>query len=151
MTVERIRRFLDENDVRYRLVRHPAAFTAQEVAAEAHVPGRHFAKVVTISVDDRLALAVLPATERVDLERLAQSLGAAHVVLATETEFRRAFPDCEVGAMPPFGNLFGMETFVSRHLAASDEIAFNAGTHTEIMYVPWSDFERLVEPVIIGF
>jgi Ala-tRNA(Pro) deacylase len=151
MTVERIRRFLDENDVHYRLARHPAAFTAQEVAAEAHVPGRHFAKVVTINVDDRLALAVLPATDQVDLERLARSLGAGSVSLATEAEFRRAFPDCEVGAMPPFGNLFGMETFVSRHLAASDEIAFNAGTHTEVMYVPWSDFERLVEPVIIGF
>lgn len=151
MTVERIRRFLDENDVHYRLAPHPPAFTAQEVAAEAHVPGRRFAKVVTISVDDRLALAVVPATERVDLERLTRALGADRVVLASEAEFRRAFPGCEVGAMPPFGNLFGMETFVSRHLDESDEIAFNAGTHTEVMYVPWSDFERLVEPVILGF
>lgn len=151
MSVERIRRFLDENDVHYRLARHPAAFTAQEVAAEAHVPGRHFAKVVAVSVDDRLALVVVPATEKVDLESLSRVLGADRVVLASETEFRRAFPNCEVGAMPPFGNLFGMETFVSRRLAASDEIAFNAGTHTEVMYVPWSDFERLVEPIVIGF
>ncbi len=151
MTVERIRRFLDENDVHYRLVPHPAAFTAQEVAARVHVPGRRFAKVVTVSVDDRLALVVVPATEKVDLESLSHALGADRVVLASETEFRRAFPNCEVGAMPPFGNLFGMETYVSKRLAASDEIAFNAGTHTEAMYVPWSDFERLVEPVVIGF
>ncbi len=151
MTVERIRDFLDENDVHYRLVPHPAAFTAQEVAAEVHVSGRQFAKVVTVSVDDRLALAVVPATEQVDLERLSRALGAERVVLASETEFRRVFPDCEVGAMPPFGILFGMETFVSRRLAESEVIAFNAGTHTEAMYVPWSDFERLVEPVIIGF
>jgi len=147
MPVDKIKAFLEEHGVDYEIAEHPEAFTAQEVAAEAHVPGRHFAKVVTVKVDDRMALAVVPATERVNLERLGQSLGAESVSLATEAEFADRFPDCEPGAMPPFGNLFGMETFLSPRLTAAEEIVFNAGTHTEVMRLSFHDFERLVEPI----
>jgi len=147
MPVNRIKAFLDEHGIHYELAQHPQAFTAQEVAAEAHVPGRHFAKVVTVKVDDRLALAVVPATERVNLERLARSLGARSVTLAPEAEFADRFSGCQPGAMPPFGNLFGMETFLSPHLTAAEEIVFNAGTHTDVMRLAFRDFERLVQPI----
>lgn len=149
MPVETIKRFLDEHECHYDIVNHREAFTAQEVAAETHVPGRHFAKVVMVRVDDRLGLAVVPATEQVNLERLKKSVGAESVELATEQEFADRFPQCELGAMPPFGNLFGMETFVSPKLARAERIAFNAGTHTETMRLRYNDFERLVQPAVV--
>lgn len=149
MPVQRIKDYLDEQGVRYTLVEHSPAYTSQEVAAEAHVPGRHFAKTVTVNIDGRLAMAVLPATDQVDLERLARSVGAKQVELAGEAEFADRFPDCELGAMPPFGNLFDLEVFVSPHLAEADEIAFNAGTHTEVMRLAYRDFARLVNPAVV--
>ncbi|MDZ7748928.1 MAG: YbaK/EbsC family protein [Halofilum sp. (in: g-proteobacteria)] len=149
MPIDRIREFLDEHGVRYSVSEHAPAYTSQEVAAEAHVPGRHFAKTVTVSIDGRLAMAVLPATDQVDLQRLARSVGAEDVRLATEEEFGDRFPGCELGAMPPFGNLFDMEVFVSPHLAEADEIAFNAGSHTEVMRLPYRDFARLVNPAVV--
>lgn len=149
MPVARITKFLDEHDCHYEIVNHKPVYTAQEAAAESHVAGRHFAKVVMVKVDDRLALAVVPATRQVDLDRLAQSLGAKSAELATEEEFEAQFPQCETGAMPPFGNLFGMETFVSPQLTQAEEIAFNAGTHSEAMRLRYADFERLVEPVVV--
>lgn len=149
MPVQRIKDYLDEQGIRYTVVEHSPAYTSQEVAAEAHVPGRHFAKTVTVNVDGRLAMAVLPATDQVDLERLARSVGAKQVELAGEAEFGDRFPDCELGAMPPFGNLFDMEVFVSPHLAEADEIAFNAGTHTEVMRLAYRDFARLVNPAVV--
>lgn len=149
MPVEKITQFLDEQGCHYELVTHPEAYTAQEVAAESHVPGRHFAKVVMVKVDGELALTVVPATDQVDLERLARSLGAGSVELASEAEFADRFPDCELGAMPPFGRLFGMDTFISPKLARAEEIAFNAGTHTESMRLRFRDFERLVAPVAV--
>jgi len=151
MPVERIQAFLDEHGVHYEVQPHAAAFTAQEVAAEAHVPGRHFAKVVTVKVDGRMALAVLPATAQIDLERLAHSVGARSVALASEAEFADRFPECEPGAMPPFGNLFGMDTFLSPQLTAAEEIAFNAGTHTEVMRLSFREFQRLVQPIEVAF
>ena len=150
MPVERIKQFLEENQVPYGVSAHPEAFTAQEVAAAVHVPGRHFAKVVAVKRDGELALVALPATDQVDLERLARSLGTSSVELASEAEFREHFPHCEVGAMPPFGRLFGMETFISHHLTQSEEIAFNAGTHTEVMHLRYRDFQRLVEPITVA-
>ncbi len=146
MPVQKIKQFLDDHEVKYTIVEHSPAYTAQEIAAEVHVPGRHFAKSITVKLDGRLAIAVLPATDQIDLERLARSTGAQTADLATEQEFREAFPGCETGAMPPFGNLFGLEVFVSPHLAEADEIAFNAGTHTEVMRMSYADFERLVRP-----
>lgn len=149
MPIDRIKEYLDANGVHYVVTEHSPAYTSQQVAAEAHVPGRHFAKTVTVRVDGRLAMVVLPATDRVDLDRLAQSVGAQSAELASEEEFADRFPGCEVGAMPPFGNLFDMEVFVSPHLTEADEIAFNAGTHTEVMQVAYKDFARLVNPAIV--
>lgn len=150
MSMERVTQFLDENGVKYVIQQHSPAFTAQEVAEAAHVPGRHFAKSVMVNVDGRLALAVLPATDRVDLRRLAESLGAQSVELAEESEFSDRFPDCEPGAMPPFGNLFDLEVFVSPHLAEADIIGFSAGNHREVMQLPYGVFARLVSPVEVA-
>ena len=150
MPVKRIRNYLDEHGVKYVIEEHPPAYTAQEVAAEAHIPGRHFAKTVAVKVDDRMALAVVPATEQVDLDQLAESVGATRVELANEQEFAERFPGCETGAMPPFGELFEMEVFLSPHLTHADEIAFNAGTHTEVMRLTYNDFVGLVKPAIVN-
>ncbi len=150
MAMKSVTHFLDEHGVKYVVQQHSSAYTAQEVAEAAHVPGRHFAKSVMVNVDGRLALAVLPATDRVDLHRLAQSLGAQSVELAEESEFSEHFPDCEPGAMPPFGNLFDLEVFVSPHLAQADIIAFSAGNHHEVMQLAYSVFDRLVKPVEVA-
>ncbi len=149
MTVQRIRDFLDEHGVKYVVAEHSRAYTSQEVAAEAHVPGRHFAKTVTVKVDGRMGLAVLPATQQIQLDRLAASLGADSVDIADESELADLFPDCETGAMPPFGTLFDLEVFLSPDLTRAEEIAFNAGTHTEVMRLSYADFERLVQPAVV--
>lgn len=150
MPMERVRRFLDENGVKYVIHQHSPAYTAQEIAEAAHVPGRHFAKCVMVEIDGRLALAVLPATDRVDLQRLARSVGAGSVELAREADFQDRFPDCDPGAMPPFGNLFDLEVFVSPHLAEADLIAFNAGSHREVMQLAYGVFEALVKPAEVA-
>jgi Ala-tRNA(Pro) deacylase len=146
MLAHRLREFLESNGVKYLTIPHRQAYTAMEVAESAHVPGREMAKTVIVDVDGRLAMAVLPATRHVNVEHLRRSVGAQHVGIAKEGEFRFDFPDCEVGAMPPFGNLFNMEVLVDPKLAEDEEIAFNAGTHTEVVKMAYKDFERLVHP-----
>jgi Ala-tRNA(Pro) deacylase len=146
MLSPRLKEFLDANGVKYIMVPHRPAYTAMEVAESAHVPGKEMAKTVIVDVDGRLAMAVLPATKHVSVERLGRSVGAQHVGIAKEGEFRFDFPDCEVGAMPPFGNLFNMEVLVDPRLAEDEEIAFNAGTHSEVLRMAYKDFERLVHP-----
>ena len=146
MPASRLKEFLDSNGVKYVTVPHRQAYTAMEVAESAHVPGREMAKTVIVDVDGRLAMAVLPATKHVSVERLGRSVGAQHVGIAKEGEFRFDFPDCEVGAMPPFGNLFNMEVLVDPKLAEDEEIAFNAGTHSEVLRMAYKDFDRLVHP-----
>lgn len=150
MLVRKLESFLNDNGIRYVTIRHSPAFTAQEIAASAHVRGRELAKTVMVKIDGELALAVLPASERVDFDRLAYAIGAHRVRLATEQEFRSHFPDCEVGAMPPFGNLYGMKTYVSKELAEDEEIAFNAGTHTELIRLAYRDFEKLARPLTLS-
>lgn len=150
MSMERVRQHLDEQNIKYSILQHSPAYTAQEVAESVHVTGRHFAKCVMVKIDGRLAQVVLPASDQVDLKRMAQSVGATSVELAGEDEFQESFPDCEVGAMPPFGNLFGMEVFVSPHLTAADRIAFNAGNHTDVMQLSYGDFQRLVDPIEVA-
>ena len=120
--------------------------TAQEIAALAHIPGKELAKTVIVKVDNELAMVVLPASEMVRLDHLRESLGTEFVELAEEDEFKSAFPDCETGAMPPFGNLYGMNVFVSQALREDDEIAFNAGSHSELIRLTYADYERLVHP-----
>lgn len=146
MLAPRLKEFLDTNGVAYTTVAHRPAYTAMEVAESAHVPGKDMAKTVIVDLDGRLAMAVLPATRHVSLERLGRSVGARQVGIAKEGEFRFDFPECEVGAMPPFGNLFNMEVLVDPHLAEDEQIAFNAGSHAEVLRMAYRDFERLVHP-----
>ncbi|MGH7561778.1 MAG: aminoacyl-tRNA deacylase [Gemmatimonadales bacterium] len=132
-------------------ITHSPAFTAQEVAHAAHVSGKDLAKVVVMKLDGRLAMAVVPAPERVDLDALAEATGAREVVLAPEVEFAQRFPDCDRGAMPPFGNLYGMEVYVDGLLAGDRELAFPAGSHSEVIRMAYRDFERLVNPTVVPF
>lgn len=151
MPVRKLKKCLDDNGVKYVSIQHSPAYTAQEVAASAHVPGSELAKSVVVKIDGRMAMAVLPASEQIDLDRLCEEVGARSVVLATEEEFRDAFPDCEVGAMPPFGNLYGMDVYASEDLGGSGSISFNAGSHTEIMRLSAADFEKLAHPTRLRF
>lgn len=146
MPVTRLKNFLDEQHVKYVTIGHSPAFTAQEIAEQAHIPGKQLAKTVMMKIDGELAMVVVPASRQVNLGQLRKSLGAKNVELATEDEFKDAFPDCEPGAMPPFGNLYGMPVFVSETLREDDEIAFNAGSHSELIRLPYTDFERIVKP-----
>jgi Ala-tRNA(Pro) deacylase len=146
MPVKKLKEYLDGQRIKYVTISHSRAFTAMEVAESAHVPGGELAKTVMVKLDGRIAMAVLPSTRMVDLNLLRESAGAEEAMLATEAEFKSLFPDCETGAMPPFGNLYGMEVYVSPSLAQDDQIAFNAGSHTEVMRLEYQDFERLVKP-----
>jgi len=148
MPVDRLRRFLEENHVKYVTMSHSPAFTAQEIAASAHVPGKELAKTVMVKLDGRMAMVVLSAPDKVSANRLKEISGAREVELASEREFADLFPRCEVGAMPPFGNLWDMPTFADAHLREDEFIAFNAGTHTELVRLAFSDFERLVHPTV---
>ena len=150
MTVANVKEFLKANGVSHIVIPHPLAFTATSVAGAAHIPGKEMARTVVVNLDGRPALAVLPADRKVDLERLRRSTGATTIELTNEREFTTDFPGCEVGAMPPFGNLYGLEVFVDPHLAADPEIAFNAGTHTELIRMSYKDFERLVKPKLVA-
>lgn len=151
MPVRKLKEFLDQNGVRWVSIVHSPAYTAQEVAASAHVKGKDLAKTVMVRVDGKPVMIVLPASQRVDFQVLREVTGGQNVVLASEAEFRELFPDCEAGAMPPFGNLYGMDVYVSPKLAEDDEIAFNAGSHTELMKLRYADFERLVKPRVAAF
>jgi len=148
MIVRRLKEFLDSQKIKYVVISHSPAYTAMEVAQSAHIPGKDLAKVVIVVLDGRTCMAVMPATRKLDLERLRQSANASEARLATEDEFRKLFPECETGAMPPFGNLYEMEVYVSAQLAADHEIAFNAGSHTEIIKLTYADYARLVKPKV---
>ena len=148
MPLTQLRKLLEENDVEFKTIAHSQAFTAQEIAAAAHVPGKEMAKTVMVKLDGELAMAVLPATDQLSTSRLAKATGARNVEVATENEFADRFPDCEVGAMPPFGKLWGLTVFVDERLREDEQIAFNAGTHTELVKLSYADFERLENPVV---
>lgn len=151
MPLRKLREFLDGQNVKYVLITHSKAYTSQEIAALSHTPGKELAKTVMVQLDDRMAMAVLPATQKVDLDKLRKASGAKKAALAHEEDFKGMFPECEAGAMPPFGNLFGMDVFVAPRLAEDREIAFNAGSHTELVRMPYKDFERLVKPRMMEF
>ncbi|WP_405227055.1 aminoacyl-tRNA deacylase [Lentisalinibacter sediminis] len=146
MPVTRLKEFLDRENVKYVTIGHSPAFTAQEIAERAHIPGKELAKTVMVKIDGELAMIVVPASDHVKLVHLTEALGADEVELAGEYEFKERFPDCETGAMPPFGNLYDMKVFVSAALREDDEIAFNAGSHSELIRMAYADFERLVNP-----
>ncbi|MBI1739462.1 MAG: YbaK/EbsC family protein [Acidobacteriales bacterium] len=149
MPLSKLRDFLDQNNIKYLVISHSVAYTAQGIAALTHTPGKELAKTVMVMVDGRLAMAVVPASYRVDLFKLKKYLGADTVELASEIEFRDRFPDCETGAMPPFGNLYGMDVFADESLANDKEIAFNAGSHRELVRMTFTDFREMVKPALI--
>jgi Ala-tRNA(Pro) deacylase len=151
MPVKSLKKFLDDNRVKYVCIAHSPAYTAQEVAQSAHVPGREMAKTVMVELDKQMAMAVLPANRKIVLQDLRELTGSDQVRFASEEAFQRRFPDCETGAMPPFGNLYGMEVFVAESLTHDDQIAFNAGSHTEVLKMAYADFERLVQPHVLSF
>src|SRR5262245_23452638 len=151
MPIERLRELLDEQRVKYVTISHSAAYTAQEIAASAHIPGQELAKTVIVKLDDEFAMAALPASYLVDLNALKERAGARQIELAGEQEFRGQFPECELGAMPPFGNLYDMRVFVDESLTKDKEIAFNACTHTELIRLSYADFEGLVKPKVLKF
>jgi Ala-tRNA(Pro) deacylase len=143
--------YLRENRVPFETQHHSRAVTAQEVAATEHVPGKMLAKTVMVLADGQMAMLALPAPYQVDLEKAAAALGAKEARLAEEEEFEDTFPDCEVGAMPPFGNLYGVPVYVEESLTEDETIVFRSGTHTDTMSVSYADFERLVEPTVAEF
>jgi len=151
MPVKKLKDFLDNQNIKYVTITHSPTYTAQEIAASAHIPGKVMAKTVMVKIDGKMAMAVLPASCKVDFDLLKKAAGASTVGLASEQEFKNLFPECEIGAMPPFGNLYGMEVFVADALAEDEEIAFNAGSHTELVRLAYKDFERLVKPRIVKF
>lgn len=151
MESNRLKAFLDDHGVKYVTVRHSPAFTASEVAASAHVAARDFAKTIVVYIDGEPAMVVLPANRRLALHELRELLAPAEVRLATESELHTMFPDCEVGAMSPFGNLYNVPVYVAPALGRELTIAFNAGTHTEIIQLPYQEFDELVKPRPIDF
>jgi Ala-tRNA(Pro) deacylase len=149
MSISSVSRYLDEQHVPYRVLPHAPAFTARSIAAAAHVPDHEMIKTVMALVDGRMVMAVLTAEERLDLDGLRRAAGAKSVTIASEYEFARLFQDCEPGAMPPFGNLYGVEVYADDALREDDgEIVFNAGTHDAAVRVAYRDFERLVHPKV---
>lgn len=151
MPVEKLKKYLDENKVKYVSIKHSEAFTAQEIAASAHIPGNELAKTVMLNIEEKMAMAVVPATYHVDFRLLERETGASRVSLATEDSFKEIFPDCELGAMPPFGNLYDMDVYVAKSLTDDEEIFFNAGNHTELIRMSYKDYEKLVKPNILRF
>ena len=147
----KVKQFLNDHHVRYVTITHSPVYTAQEIAASAHLPGKVMAKTVMVKVDGQMAMAVLPAHRKIMIHELQEKLGAQEVVFATETEFKSLFPDCETGAMPPFGNLYNMPVFVTPGLAEDVEIAFNGGSHAELIKLAYADFDRLVQPKVVSF
>ena len=149
MPTAKLIQYLDENHIPYQVIHHSKAYTAQQIASEAHIPGRELAKTVIVKTGDKLSMIVLPASYKLDFDLLAESLGVKKVKLATEREFKDIFDECETGAMPPFGNLYGMDVYFAESLIDDEEIAFNAGNHTELIRIGIDDFDRLVHPKVL--
>lgn len=151
MPIRRLKEFLDNNRVKYSIITHPMAFTAHEIAAAAHISGYELAKAVILKADGKLVMAVIPASYKINVGVLSELVGTCNVSLADEHEFQYRFPDCEVGAMPPFGNLWHMEVYASERLSYNEHIVFNAGSHTELIRMTYIDYESLVKPRVINY
>jgi Ala-tRNA(Pro) deacylase len=147
---ERLRSFLDSAHAEYNVTTHPKAFTAREVAVAEHLPPREVAKTVVLFGDAEYHMVVIPASKLVDFHELRPVLGLAQARLATEAEIAAIFPDCELGAMPPFGSLYGLPVYLDASLAGEPMITFNAGSHREVVHMPTAEFRRLVNPVIVS-
>lgn len=149
MSANKLKEYLDQENVKYTCINHAAAYTAQQVAESAHISGNEMAKTVIVKIDGKHAMVVLPAPDHVDLELLEGATGAKEVSLATETEFMSHFPECEIGAMPPFGNLYHMDVYVEESLTNDEMIAFNACAHDELMEISYKDYAQIVKPKIV--
>ena len=149
MPMLRLRKYLDANKVKYVVISHSTAYTAQETAENAHVSGKEMAKTIIVKLDDKTAMVVLPASYRINFDHLKEQTGSDEVRLASEDEFKDMFPDCEIGAMPPFGNLYSIDVYVAKRLTEDEEIAFNAGNHRELIRMKYKDFDRLVRPIVL--
>lgn len=149
MPVNKIKSYLDSENIKYVVISHSPAYTAPQIAQSAHIPGRALAKTVIVKVDGTLAMVVEPANKKVDLATLKETLSANEVVLAHEHEFKDKFEGCELGAMPPLGHLYDMVVYVASSVTQGEEITFNAGSHKELIQMAYQDFEALVKPIII--
>lgn len=149
MPSKRLKELLDNNNIKYVSISHSLAFTGIEIAKSAHIPTKQLAKTVILKINGKPSMMVLPAAYQINMENLSQALRGAALELASEQEFVQWFPDCEVGAMPPFGSLYDMAVYVTERLTENQEIAFNAGSHSEVIQMSYSDFENLVKPSLI--
>ena len=149
--LKRLKEYFDLEKVQYEVLTHPEANTAPEVAEALHVTGKELAKVVMLKIGERFVMTVLPANWKVDVSRLKDIFGTSHIRLATEEEFKGLFPDCEIGTMPPFGNLYNMEVYVDQSLTTDEKIVFQAGTHYEAVKLRYTDFAKLVHPTVAEF
>ncbi len=150
MPIQRLKDLLDRNNVPYIVITHSRAYTAAGIAAVTHIPGGAIAKTVIVKVDGQLAMAVIPGSRHLDLNATRVGAVAKQVTLVTEHEFENEFPDCELGAMPPFGVLYGFPVYVDEKLSRDLEIAFNAGSHRELVRMAYKDFERLQHPKVLS-
>jgi len=151
MPIKKLKDFLDKNKVKYVAISHSKAYTAMEIAASAHIAGKELAKTVMVKIDGKMAMVVVPASQKVDVDLLQKAVKAKKVEIANEAEFKDLFPDCELGAMPPFGNLYGLDVYTAKSLTEDEEIAFNAGSFTELIKLPYKDYEKLVKPKVGKF
>ncbi len=150
MPIKKLKEFLENQHVKYTSMTHSPAFTSQEIAAAAHVSGKELAKTVIVKMDNHFAMVVVQANDQVNFAKLEAAVGNTHIDLAAESEFKDKFSECEVGAMPPFGNLYDMPVFVSSELSEQNNIIFNAGSHSELMQLPFREFARLVKPKVVA-
>jgi len=149
MPAKKLKEFLDSHAVKYVKLTHSTAYTAHEIAQSLHISGRKVAKTVIVMIDGKMAMAVLPGNRSVNFDHFQKTVGAKKIELAAEAQFKDMFPDCELGAMPPFGNLYGMEVYADQHLTDDDEIFFNACSHSELVEMSYPDYERLVKPNVV--
>lgn len=147
VATSKLKKLLDNHKIKYVAVTHSTAYTIQEVAESAHIPGHHMAKPVIVDIDRKLAMVVIPGNKKIDLEKLKKFCQGKDAHLATENEFKDVFKDCEVGAMPPFGHLYGLDVYLDDELSRDEEIAFNSGTHSEVIKMKYKDFEMLSDPI----
>jgi len=149
MATNQLKDFLNKNKIKFVTIEHSPAYTAQEIAEITHTSAKKLAKTVIVKLDGQLVMVVLPAHIKVDFDKVKKTTKAKDVTLASESEFQQRFPDCELGAMPPFGNLFDMEVYVYDDLTKDEKITFNAGTHSELIKLSFADYEKLVHPKVI--
>lgn len=149
MPSQKLQEYLNQNQVKYTSIAHPIAYSTREISHLCHVPEHQLAKTVMLNVGHKMVMVVLPARYLLDFDILKKSFHENEVSLASESDFNKVFGDCELGAMPPFGNLYNIDVYVEKSLANNREIVFNAGTHTEVIKLQYSDFIKLVNPKVI--